>query len=834
VKQGGKMNNQFERFSEDARQALILAQEYALSSGIRVIDTTYILLGFAKVKDSVAGEILAEFGILAESLEKLIIPGNNMATGDEVQVGLSSSAQKALEVAFTIAMKYGDNYIGTEHILLAILSQKNTEAYLLLPRLGVDPEGVSRRVNEYFASDESDSVDDLPDLMGYSQPKAKGNSKKESVLEQFSINLTEKAKKGELDPVIGREKEISRLTAILNRRTKNNPVLIGEPGVGKTAIVEGLAQRIASDEVPGLLVGKKILVLDLPGVVAGTKFRGEFEDRLIKIVAEAKKDKDAILFIDEIHNLVGAGAAEGAIDAANILKPSLSRGELQVIGSTTLSEYRKYIEKDAALERRFQSIIVPETTEEETILVLRGLRPRYEDYHKVKITDDAIIAAAKLSKRYISDRFLPDKAIDLVDEAASLMKIKKGKLSGTIAKLEREIVELQRKKEDAVIAEDFSKAAEIKQQEAIQSTKLKNTKQREGVSEDKRPLITEENIAEVISISTGIPLTRLIQKESDSLINLESRLQKQVIGQDEAVRTIASAIRRSRTGVSDAGRPIGSFIFLGPTGVGKTELARVLAKEMFGDINALVKVDMSEFMEKHNVSRLVGAPAGYVGYEESGQLTEKIRRRPFSVILLDEIEKAHPDVFNLLLQIFEDGYLTDAKGTRVDFRNTIMIMTSNIGAHWLNKEARLGFAATSASDEKQLEQTHEKNVEYILEDMKKHFKPEFLNRLDKVVVFKTLSTASIRKIVNLQINQLSERLSEKNITLKVSDSAKKFLVEKGYDPENGARPLRRVIQSLVEDPLANGILSGEFRDGDTLSVLREGKEIKLYVLETVN
>jgi ATP-dependent Clp protease ATP-binding subunit ClpC len=834
VKQGGKMNNQFERFSEDARQALILAQEYALSSGIRVIDTTYILLGFAKVKDSVAGEILAEFGILAESLEKLIIPGNNMATGDEVQVGLSSSAQKALEVAFTIAMKYGDNYIGTEHILLAILSQKNTEAYLLLPRLGVDPEGVSRRVNEYFASDESDSVDDLPDLMGYSQPKAKGNSKKESVLEQFSINLTEKAKKGELDPVIGREKEISRLTAILNRRTKNNPVLIGEPGVGKTAIVEGFAQRIASDEVPGLLVGKKILVLDLPGVVAGTKFRGEFEDRLIKIVAEAKKDKDAILFIDEIHNLVGAGAAEGAIDAANILKPSLSRGELQVIGSTTLSEYRKYIEKDAALERRFQSIIVPETTEEETILVLRGLRPRYEDYHKVKITDDAIIAAAKLSKRYISDRFLPDKAIDLVDEAASLMKIKKGKLSGTIAKLEREIVELQRKKEDAVIAEDFSKAAEIKQQEAIQSTKLKNTKQREGVSEDKRPLITEENIAEVISISTGIPLTRLIQKESDSLINLESRLQKQVIGQDEAVRTIASAIRRSRTGVSDAGRPIGSFIFLGPTGVGKTELARVLAKEMFGDINALVKVDMSEFMEKHNVSRLVGAPAGYVGYEESGQLTEKIRRRPFSVILLDEIEKAHPDVFNLLLQIFEDGYLTDAKGTRVDFRNTIMIMTSNIGAHWLNKEARLGFAATSASDEKQLEQTHEKNVEYILEDMKKHFKPEFLNRLDKVVVFKTLSTASIRKIVNLQINQLSERLSEKNITLKVSDSAKKFLVEKGYDPENGARPLRRVIQSLVEDPLANGILSGEFRDGDTLSVLREGKEIKLYVLETVN
>ncbi len=827
------MNNQFDRFSEDARQAMILAQEYAQSSGIRVIDTAYMLLGFSKIKESVAGEILAEFGLSPEVVESIIVPGNKVVTGAEVQTGLSYSAQKTLELAFTIAMKYGDNFIGTEHILMAMLGQDNSEAYLLMRRIGLEPEAILARVKEYFASDNTDYSDEMADLMGYSQPKSKEANKKESILEQYSVNLTQKAKNGELDPVIGREKEISRLTSILNRRTKNNPVLIGEPGVGKTAIVEGLAQRIADESVPDLLSGKQVLILDLPGVVAGTKFRGEFEDRLIKIVAEAKKNKEAILFIDEIHNLVGAGAAEGAIDAANILKPALSRGEVQVIGATTLNEYRKYIEKDSALERRFQPIIVPETTEEETYQVLMGLRPKYEDFHHVKITDGAIGAATKLAKRYISDRFLPDKAIDLIDEAASLMKIQKGKLPSTIAKLEREIKSITQKKEEAAIAEDFARAAELKQKEAILETKLRNTKEREGVSEDKRPVITEDNIAEVISISTGIPLTRLVQKESESLLRLEERLQKQVIGQDEAVKIIASAIRRARTGVSDAGRPIGSFVFLGPTGVGKTELARVLAKEMFGDVEALVKIDMSEFMEKHNVSRLVGAPAGYVGYEESGQLTEKIRRRPYSVILLDEIEKAHPDVFNLLLQIFEDGYLTDAKGTRVDFRNTVIIMTSNIGAHWLGKEAKLGFTATSASAARQLEETHEKNVGLIFDDMKKHFKPEFLNRLDKVVVFRTLTTKSIKKIVNLQLAELAGRLKQKNITVNVAENAKKFLVEKGYDAENGARPLARVIQNLIEDPLANGLLSGEFRDGDTISILREGKEIRLYVLETV-
>ena len=627
------MNNQFDRFSEDARQALILAQEYAQSSGVRVIDTSYMLLGFIKIKDSVAGEILAEFGLNADILESLLVPGNKVVTGAEIQSGLSYSAQKSLELAFTIALKYGDSFVGTEHLLMAILGQDNSDAYLLLRKIGIDPDSILKRVKVYFANDNTEFGEDIQSSLGLGQEKIKNGSKKESILEQFSVNLTEKAKKGELDPVVGREKEISRLTSILNRRTKNNPVLMGEPGVGKTAIVEGLAQRIADEHVPELLLGKQILALDLPGVVAGTKFRGEFEDRLIKIIKEAKKNKQVILFIDEIHNLVGAGAAEGAIDAANILKPALSRGEIQVIGATTLDEYRKYIEKDSALERRFQPIVVPETTEEETLQVLMGLRSRYEDYHHVKITDEALEAAAKLSKRYISDRFLPDKAIDLVDEAASLIKIKKGKLSGTISKLEREISSIKQKKEDAVLAEDFAKAADLKQHEAVLETKLKNTKKREGISDDKLALITGENIAEVISISTGIPLTRLVQKESEGLLHLEDKLRKQVIGQDEAVKAISSAIRRSRTGISDAKRPIGSFIFLGPTGVGKTELARVLAKEMFGDADALVKIDMSEFMEKHNVSRLVGAPAGYVGYEESGQLTEKIRRRPYSVIL---------------------------------------------------------------------------------------------------------------------------------------------------------------------------------------------------------
>lgn len=825
------MDNGFNRFSENAKKSLIAAQDYAAASGIRVIDSSYVLLGFLSAKGSVACEVLEEFGLTSETVKELIVPGSKIITPAEVATGLSYDVQKSLEIAFNMASKMGDSFVASEHILMAILSQDNSEGSLLVKRIGLRPEDITKRLEEILKEESGEYDEDLSQMMGFSSEKNQSN-KKESILEEYSTNLTNKAKNNELDPVVGRDKEISRLISIINRRTKNNPVLIGEPGVGKTAIVEGLALAIANETVPEMLMGKEVLVLDLASVVAGTKYRGEFEDRLVKIVKEVKKNKKIILFIDEIHNLVGAGAAEGAIDAANILKPALSRGEMQIIGATTLNEYRKYIEKDAALERRFQPIVVPETNIDETIAILQGLRPRYEEYHNVQITDEAIVAATKLAKRYISDRFLPDKAIDLIDEAAALKKVKKGAVSKLIKNLNKEIKEIRGKKEDAVLAEDFAYAAELKQKEEILAAKLKNQKVREGLSDDERPLITEENIAEVISISTGVPITRLVQKESESLLKLESALKKNVIGQDEAVETIASAIRRARTGVSDTRRPIGSFMFLGPTGVGKTELAKVIAKEIFGDSDALVKIDMSEFMEKHNVSRLVGAPAGYVGFEEGGQLTEIVRRRPYSVILLDEIEKAHGDVFNILLQILEDGYLTDAKGVKVDFRNTIIIMTSNVGAKWLGRESKLGFAVQSADDKDVLLEIHNRNKDLILEDLKKRFKPEFLNRLDHVVVFKALTKSEIKKIINLQLSELATRLKEKNISIKVSDSAKNFLIEKGYDAENGARPLRRAIQSRIEDPLASGILRGEFREGDLISIYKEGEELKLYVLET--
>lgn len=828
------MEGQFERFSEDAKQSLIYAQEIAAKHNVNVVDTSFMLLGFLKTTNSIANEVLVNFGLTAQRLESFIVPGQRVLTPTETKVGLSFSAQRALEKALMIARKVGDNFVGTEHILLAIMNLERSEGALLVKQLGISPEVLGAKVEEYFEVNNTYN-DDIPDMSGFGMYRPTGTATKQNpklaTIEKYGLDLTDAAKHEKLDPVIGREKEISRLVSILNRRTKNNPVLIGEPGVGKTAIVEGLAQRISHDNVPDLLMNKRVLVLDLPGVVAGTKYRGEFEERLMKIVEEAKSSKDIILFIDEIHNLVGAGAAEGAIDAANILKPALSRGEIQVIGATTLDEYRKYIEKDAALERRFQPIIVPETTPEETKKILEGIRPKFEDYHRVKISDSALEAAIKMASRYISDRFMPDKAIDLIDEAASLQKIKKGGVSKSILRITREIKDIVSRKEDAVLAEDFAYAAKLKQEEDALAAKLKSLRKREGLSEDSYPVINEENIAEVISISTGIPVTRLVKKESESLLNLDQIIKGKVIGQQDAVKTIASAIRRSRTGVSDTNRPIGSFMFMGPTGVGKTELARVLASEMFGSVDALVKFDMSEFMEKHNVSRLVGAPAGYVGYEDSGQLTETIRRRPYSVVLLDEIEKAHPDVFNILLQILEDGYLTDAKGTKVDFRNTIIIMTSNIGANRLNKEVKLGFSVATRDEKKLMDSEHEKQSEMVMEDLKKRFKPEFLNRLDKVIVFRALDKTSIEKIVDLQISELAKRLIEQKISIKVTKGAKQILVEKGYDPENGARPLKRTIQNLIEDPLANGILSREFKEGDTISVLKEKNTLKLYVLE---
>lgn len=829
------MEGQFERFSDDAKQSLIYAQEIAAEYNVNVVDTSFMLLGFLKTSNSVAAEILNNFGLTSERLIKYIVPGQRVLSPTETKIGLSFSAQRALEKALMIARKVGDNFVGTEHLLLAIMNLERSEGVLLIKQLGLSPQALAQKIEEYFDLNNSYN-DEIPEMSGFGmyRPSTLTKQSKLATIEKYGLDLTDLAKNDKLDPVVGREKEISRLVSILNRRTKNNPVLIGEPGVGKTAIVEGLAQRIAHDNVPDLLLGKRVLVLDLPGVVAGTKYRGEFEERLMKIVEEAKGSKDIILFIDEIHNLVGAGAAEGAIDAANILKPALSRGEIQVIGATTLDEYRKHIEKDAALERRFQPIIVPETNPEETKKILEGIRPRFEDYHRVKITDSAIDAAIKMARRYISDRYMPDKAIDLIDEAASLQKIKKGGVSKSILRITREIKDIVSRKEDAVLAEDFAYAAKLKQEEDILAAKLKNLRKREGLSEDSYPVIDEENIAEVISISTGIPVTRLVKKESESLLNLEQSIRSKVIGQDEAIKAISGAIRRSRTGVSETNRPIGSFMFMGPTGVGKTELARVLANELFGSVDALVKFDMSEFMEKHNVSRLIGAPAGYVGYEDSGQLTETIRRRPYSVILLDEIEKAHPDLFNILLQILEDGYLTDAKGTKVDFRNTIIIMTSNVGANRLNREVKLGFSVTSSDEKREMDAEHRKQTEMVLDDLKKRFKPEFLNRLDKVIVFRGLDKKSIEKIVDLQITQLAKRLSEQEISLKVTKGAKQVLVERGYDPENGARPLKRTIQNLIEDPLANGILSGEFKEGDTISVLKEKDTIKLYVLEAAS
>jgi len=826
------MNNQFDRFSENAKKSLLFAQDVAAQNS-STIDTAMMVLGFLNTPDSVASNILEKVGVNEKTFRKHLLPGQNISTLAGTRDGMSHQAQKAIEKALAFSHRLGDNFVGTEHLLFAIVDQRKSEGSILLEKINISTLKIKEALDNYFMEPEGvDGFSGLETEEIGNQTRRKNAS--ESILEKFSTNITKKAKEGLLDPVVGREKESSRIISILNRRTKNNPVLIGEPGVGKTAIVEGLAQRIVEGHVPDILQDKKVLILDLPGVVAGTKYRGEFEERLMNLIKEAKKDKSAILFIDEIHNLVGAGAAEGAIDAASILKPALSRGEIQVIGATTLDEYRKYIEKDAALERRFQPILVAEPTIDETIKILQGLRLKFEEYHKVIITDEALEEAARSSSRYIPDRFLPDKAIDLIDEAASLQRIKKGGVPKNIINVQKELKEIVAKKEDAVLAEDFEYAAELKQKESILSTKLNNLKKREGLSENSIPLIDHENIAEVISISTGIPVTRLIQKESESLLNLDTLLKKNIIGQNEAVQVVASAIRRSRTGVSDTKRPIGSFMFLGPTGVGKTELAKVLANEVFGSEEALVKVDMSEFMEKHNVSRLVGAPAGYVGYEESGQLTEIVRRKPYCVVLLDEIEKAHPDVFNILLQILEDGYLTDAKGTKVDFRNTIIIMTSNVGASRLNKEVKLGFSAKTKSGEHEIEEEHQKNTEFIMDDLKKQFKPEFINRLDKIVVFRALTQLSMKKIVRLQLLELANRLAIKNINLKVTESAKMLLVERGYDPENGARPLRRVIQNLIEDPLANGILSKEFENGDTISVLKEKKDLRLFVLDTAN
>ncbi|MBN1912862.1 MAG: ATP-dependent Clp protease ATP-binding subunit, partial [Candidatus Omnitrophica bacterium] len=737
--------------------------------------------------------------------EKLVQPGpTTQIIGD---IPFTPRAKKALELAAEEARSLGHNYIGTEHLLLGLIREGEGVASQVLLNLGLDLNTVRNEVMELLGSA----------LPGFGAQQAKT---KTPALDAFGRDLTALAKEGKLDPVINRRNEIERVIQILSRRTKNNPVLLGEAGVGKTAIVEGLAQSIISGNVPEVLRNKRMIVLDLALMVAGTKYRGQFEERIKAVMEEIKRSQDVIIFIDELHTLVGAGAAEGAIDASNILKPSLSRGEMQCIGATTMDEYRKYIEKDAALERRFQTIMVEPPSVQQTIEILKGLRDKYEAHHRVTFKDEALEAAAKLSDRYITGRFLPDKAIDIIDEAGSRARLNVLVVPPEIKQLEQKVEQLKKEKESFIKSQDFEKAASLRDQEKQVRQELEQLNREWSQAKDKmRPELNEEDIAKIISQWTGIPLFRLEERESEKLLKIEEELRQRVIGQDEPISVIAHAIRRSRAGIKDPRRPIGSFIFLGPTGVGKTLLARVLAEFMFGDEDALIQLDMSEYMEKFNVSRLIGAPPGYVGYEEGGQLTEKVRRRPYSVILLDEIEKAHPDVFNLLLQVFEDGRLTDSFARKVDFRNTVMIMTSNVGAELIRKSGSLGF-----KDQKE-EITYQEMKDKLLDEVKRTFKPEFLNRIDDIIVFRSLIREDLQRIVEIEIGFVAERLKEQNIILEVNQEAKDFIIEKGFDPVFGARPLKRIIQRFIEDPLASEIISKRFKEGSSIKVSRKNGEL---------
>ncbi|MEW6188866.1 MAG: ATP-dependent Clp protease ATP-binding subunit [Actinomycetota bacterium] len=799
----------FERFTERARRVVVFAQEEARMLNQNYIGTEHLLLGLIREEESVAVRALEALGINLEDIRAQV--GELAGEGSSVPRGhipFTSRAKKALELALREALQMGHNYIGTEHILLGLVREGEGIAARVLFNLGADLERVRNEIIQL--------------LSGYYASKSPGSRSRHygsSLLDEFGRNLTKFAQEGQLDPVIGREREIERVMQILSRRTKNNPVLIGEPGVGKTAIVEGLAQRIAVGDVPQTLKGKQIYTLDLGALVAGSKYRGEFEERLKKVMKEIRERGDIILFVDEMHNLVGAGAAEGAIDAASILKPALARGELQTIGATTLNEYRKHVEKDAALERRFQPILVSESTVSETIEILKGLRDRYEAHHQVHITDDALIAAANLAHRYISDRYLPDKAIDLIDEAASRVRIKSMTTPPDFNELEEELMRIQREKEAAVGAKQFEKVASLRDKEKALITE-KRTKVGRWTPETKIK-VTEEEIAQIVSTWTGIPVFRLTEEESTKLLRMEEALHKRVVSQDEAIESVSRAIRRTRAGLKDPKRPTGSFIFLGPSGVGKTELARTLAEYLFGDEDALIQLDMSEYMEKHTVSRLVGSPPGYVGYEEGGQLTEAVRRRPYSVILFDEVEKAHPDVFNVLLQILEDGHLTDAQGHTVDFKNSIIIMTSNIGARYIQKATPVGFSKPTEGT-----LSYEDMKEKIMSELKRTFRPEFLNRVDDVIVFRELTKEDIKKIVDIMFDRLRIQLRSQDIKIEVTDVAKEVLVKEGYDPALGARPLRRAIQRLVEDPLSEAILSGEFKSSQVVVV--DSADGKIY------
>lgn len=808
----------FERFTEKAIKVIMLAQEEARRLGHNFVGTEQILLGLIGEGTGVAAKVLKSMGVNLKDarieVEKIIGRGSGFVA---VEIPFTPRAKRVLELSLEEARQLGHNYIGTEHLLLGLIREGEGVAARVLENLGVDLGKVRTQVIRMLGETETAPVG------------AGGGSRsnKTPTLDEFGSNLTQLATDGKLDPVVGRQKEIERVIQILGRRTKNNPVLIGEPGVGKTAIAEGLAQRIANKDIPDLLEDKKVVTLDIGLLVAGTKYRGEFEERLKKIMDEIRQAANIILVIDEVHTLIGAGAAEGAIDAANILKPALARGELQCIGATTLDEYRKHIERDAALARRFQPVMVGEPSVEETIEILFGLRERYEQHHKLKIADEALDAAAKLSDRYISDRYLPDKAIDLIDEAGSRVRLMNSQLPAEAKELDKELRQILKQKDDAVRSQDFDKAGELRDREMDikgQIRTLAENKKKNGNNADDNPIVDEEEIAHIVASWTGVPVQKLTESEADKLLHMEDTLHQRIIGQEDAVKAISRAIRRARVGLKSPDRPIASFIFSGPTGVGKTELTKALATYFFGSEDAMIRLDMSEYMERHTVSKLIGSPPGYVGYNEGGQLTEAVRRRPYTVVLFDEIEKAHPDVFNLLLQILEDGRLTDAKGRTVDFKNTLLIMTSNIGSKVIEKGGGgLGFEL----EDDQTESQYNRIRNLVNEELKNYFRPEFLNRLDEIIVFRQLSKDEVKEISELLLKEVFSRLTEQNITLEVTDKFKELIVDEGYNPSYGARPLRRAIMRLLEDILAEQILSGSIGEGDTalVDVNEEGKVI---------
>ena len=797
-----------QRFTDDAQRVLSLAQEAALELGHDYVGTEHVLIGLTKVKNGVAAKALEELGLVTEDIfeavEEHVGRGNKKATS----IYMTPRVKHVLELAIQVANHMNHNYVGTEHILLGLLSDGSGVAVAILRAMNIRSNDVVEAIRSILGSNKGSNN-------GGQEGINSNNDLGE--LSDFATDLNESAKQGKIDPVIGRDTEIQRVIQILSRRTKNNPVLIGEPGVGKTAIAEGLAQRIVTDNVPEILRNKRIISLSIGSMLAGAKYRGEFEERLKKAIDEVQQHDDMIIFIDEIHTLVGAGATEGAMDAANILKPALARGEFQVIGATTLDEYKKHIEKDAALERRFQPVQVGEPNEEDALEILKGLRDRYEAFHKAKITDEALTAAVSLSSRYITDRFLPDKAIDVVDEAASKVRMKVFSASPDVKALEDRLNTVKKEKEAAVTSQDFEKAAKLRDEEQSLLKEIGDKKSIAKEKSDQKLIVTEEDIAAVVAQWTGIPVAKIAEEESATLLHLEEELHKRVVGQDEAVTAVAKAVRRARAGLKDPKRPIGSFLFLGPTGVGKTELARALASSLFGDESAMIRLDMSEYMEKHTVSRLVGAPPGYVGYEEGGQLTDAVRRKPYSVILLDEVEKAHADFFNILLQVLDDGRLTDSQGRTVDFRNTVIIMTSNLGAKALHKNSpELGFLAAKKSDSNVDEN---KGIDFkeakksVMDAVKRHFRPEFLNRIDEMIVFHPLTEEDLKEIVTILMSDVTKRLEERDLQLEISPEAMQLLIKEGSDFTMGARPLKRAIQRLIEDPVSDLILKGDAKEG---------------------